>query len=108
MQLQNGRAAKGLSRSAAVEKVRRFRDQVLEENSLQRVEILAGLGRFADAERVLQPILDKGESAGADPVHRLAMWTKAARLADMEADDAKTRQRWLKVIELGNRLLARN
>ena len=83
------------------------RDQLLEENAMQRVEILAGLTRFADAERVLQPILDNSRDSAADPLHRLALWTKSARLAEMQPDAAKTRQRWLKVIELGNALLAR-
>ncbi len=83
------------------------RDQLLEENVIERVDILAGLTRFADAERVLQPILERSQTSTGDPLHRLTLWTKAARLAEMQSDAAKTRQRWLKVIELGNGLLAR-
>ena len=81
------------------------RAQLLEENAIQRIDILAALNRFENAERLLQPMLDKGQAAGADPVHRLTLWTKAARLADMAADAAKAHERWLKVAELGNDLL---
>ncbi len=80
----------------------KVRQQQLDDNTLQLVDILAGLARYDDAERFLAEALRATQSSdAAGSMHHLLLLVKSAQLADARSDSAKSRERWGAVIAEG-------
>ncbi len=86
----------------------KVRQQQLDDNTLQLVDILTGLARYDAAEHYLAEALCASQgSDAAGSMHRLLLLVKSAQLADARSDSAKTRERWTAVIAEGKADLAR-
>jgi tetratricopeptide (TPR) repeat protein len=86
----------------------KVRQQQLDDNTLQLVDILSGLARYDDAERYLTEAIHANQTAdAAGSMWRLLLLVKSAQLADDRSDSAKTRERWSQVVGEGKASLAR-
>ena len=86
----------------------KVRQQQLDDNTLQLVDILAALARYDDAERYLAEAFRASlGSDAAGSMHRLLLLVKSAQLADARSDSAKTRERWTAVIAEGKADISR-
>jgi CHAT domain-containing protein/tetratricopeptide (TPR) repeat protein len=84
------------------------RQAQLDDNILQLVDILSGLGRYDEAERYLTDAIRASQNReAADPTRRLLLLVKSAQLSEAAGDSAKTHDRWSQVITEGKGLVAR-
>ncbi len=83
-----------------------IRDQLLDENAIQRVDILAALERYDQAETLLKRLLDADQKQPGEIVRGLNLLVKSARLAELKGDAKIVRPRWQRVIEQGGQIMA--
>ncbi|MCH8923121.1 MAG: DUF2225 domain-containing protein, partial [Planctomycetes bacterium] len=74
------------------------RREMLTKNAGQLAEILAALGKFAEAEKYLRSMLPPaGADTRRDPVTPLVVRIKLARLAEDQQNDARAKAYWREV-----------
>jgi CHAT domain-containing protein/tetratricopeptide (TPR) repeat protein len=86
----------------------KVRQQQLDDNTLQLVDIFTGLARYDDAERYLaEAIKASGSQDAAAATRRLLLLVKSGQLAGAQSDAAKGRERWSQVVAEGKAAIAR-
>jgi len=84
----------------------KVRDRQLEDNDEKLAEILSSLGRYDEAQAALADALRLEQArADADPIRRLALECRLARLADSRSDPEAAQKRWSQVAADGETLL---